>query len=513
VHLAERGVPVRVLEADALYPGGRLWGGKPHLPALSLADKQRQPERGSEIASETVTLNGLTHIFYPEHGIHGLWNNYVNLRVMLERFRIAPEMMLAQEQEWIHAEAERVWRAEVGSAIHGSLLPPPLHYLNLFARPGFLGLLGARDWLALLAVWQSLLLATALDPFARNIVLPDQTLEDFLGGWSPRLRALFVGLARSGLASPAEKISLTGFIACLRFYTLLRRDALRFAYFLTDCGTALIAPLVEALTTRDSELLLGVTAEQLDHVEGQWRVRGHTRHGPRTFRADQVILAVDAPAAQRLLCASPFTRPVAENLRWPEGVHNGVARLWFSAQPSPGPEGGIFTGDFCMDNFFWLHRLQPEYAQWAKATGGSALEMHLYRSSEFFTRPPAVILAQVILDVYRAFPELKGRVIHTSFQLNAATQTNPRIERAEAWLGTRSPWPNLWICGDWVRGEWPALNIERACVSGLAAANGVLETLGLAPFPVEPYPEPEWLAGKLQQWMWGGRETLRRWRR
>jgi len=526
VHLAARGAAVRVLEADALYPGGRLWGG-PLRPHASLPGEAG--EGGEAYNAVAVTLNGVTRTFYSEHGIHGLWNNYSNLRATLERFGIAPEVMLTEEEEWIHGEGERVRRAEVGSAIHSARLPPPLHYLEMFTRPSFLGLLGLRDWLSLFAVWRSLLLAAALDPFARSLPLEGQTLADFLRGWSPRLQALFVGLARSGLASPPEKISLASFIACLRFYTLLRRDSLRFTYFQTDSGTALIEPLVEALCAREGELLLGVTADRLEQMESdgwqvtgdappdtrrstrdtRWRVRAQTRLGPRTFLADHVILAVDAPAAQRILCESPATRAEAGKLTWPEGLPDGIVRLWFDARPRPGPEGGIFTGDFIVDNFFWLHRIQPEFAEWAKATGGSAIEMHLYRSDEFLSQPDAVLLARSITDVYRAYPELRGRVIRQTLQRNAATHTRLTIDRPERWLGVRTPWPNLWACGDWVRGPWPSLFIERACVSGVEAANAALDGMGLEPFPIAPYPEPEWLAAKIQNWLLGGRAFIR----
>jgi hypothetical protein len=77
----------------------------------------------------------------------------------------------------------------------------------------------------------------------------------------------------------------------------------------------------------------------------------------------------------------------------------------------------------------------------------------------------------------------------------------------------RTPWPNLWACGDWVRGPWPALFLERAGVSGIEAANAALDAMGLEPFPVMPYSEPEWLAAAIQKWLLGGRELLRRFRR
>jgi hypothetical protein len=150
-----------------------------------------------------------------------------------------------------------------------------------------------------------------------------------------------------------------------------------------------------------------------------------------------------------------------------------------------------------VDNFFWLDRIQREYGAWSRATGGSVVEMHLYRPPAFFDQPEALILAQALRDLYRAFPEVHGHAVHQVLQRNAAVHTRLTVDRAERWLGVQTPWANLWACGDWVRGPWPALFIERACASGLAAANAVLRTAGREPFPQAAYDEPEWLAGRM----------------
>lgn len=504
-HLAERGHAVRVLEADHLYPGGRLWGGPPHpaaAPDLAAAGA----------AAVTLTWRGHTQTFHPEHGIHGLWWNYRNLAATLARFDIRPNIVLAREQAWIHAEGDRVQWCEVGRQISQATLPSPLNYLELFGDGRFLSMLGLRDWLALPWVWRSLLLCIALDPFERLLPLEGQALEDFFYGWSPRLRAMFIGLARSGLASTPEKISLAAFIAAMRFYTVMRRDSLRFAYFADEPGAEMINPLVAAIEARGGEVLLGHTVLGLAPRPGGgagWGVRVETRQGVRLLPADHVVLAVDAPAAQRLLTESPATQAAAAGLTWPEGLPNATVRVWLARPPRDGPEGGIFTGDFTVDNFFWLDRFQPAYTRWARATGGSVVEMHLYRPEGYFRQPEAVILAQALTDLQRAFPETRGHVIHSVLQRNAAVHSRLTVDKAEHWLGTATPWPRVWACGDWVRGPWPALFIERAAVSGLAAANAVLEAQRQPPFPVAAYDPPEWLSGRLQRWMLGGRAWLR----
>lgn len=514
IHLAARGLPVRLLEADHFAIGGRLWGGPPLRSApvgLPNTTPAYPPHIAAELAAVTVTLRGHTHTFWPEHGIHGLWHEYHHLRAMMRRFELNVPVRPARVQAWIHGAGDWVREAEVGHAISHAAIPAPLHYLEMFANPNFLYMLGPRDWLSLLAVWNSLLLALALDPFANNITLPGQTLDDFLRGWSPRLRALFVGLARSGLASSPEKISLAAFIACMRFYTVQRRDALRFDYFATDPGTAFLHPLLEKFLQAGGELFLGHQVTQLSRAEAGWRVHVETARGTRTLLADHVVLATHPPGAKTMLLAGEATRPIAETLTWPEGLPSGIVRLWFSAPPLPNRlEAGVLSGDFIVDNFFWLNHIQPEIRAWAERTGGSLLEMHLYQPLSFFQQPEAVIVARAIHDVYRIYPELRGQVVAHTLQRNSAVHTRLTVAPADQWLGVDTPWPNLWACGDWVRGPWPALFLERACVSGLTAANRVLAAHGQPPFPHETYSPPDALAGWIQRALLSGRAAVRR---
>jgi hypothetical protein len=71
-------------------------------------------------------------------------------------------------------------------------------------------------------------------------------------------------------------------------------------------------------------------------------------------------------------------------------------------------------------------------------------------------------------------------------------------------------WPGLYACGDWVRAATPALFLERACVTGILAANAVLETLGEKPWPLlRPLP-PEAPAAAIERAARALRVTLRK---
>jgi isorenieratene synthase len=537
LHLAERGLQPLVLEADSQWLGGRLKGG----PIVELEHQ------------------GQTWRFPGEHGVHGIWSAYRNFQATLARHDIRPVFVPAREETWVFGRGKTVRKAPVGSAIRYSEIPAPFHYLRLFIRPSFLNILTLRDVASMFRVFGSLVSAMSIDPTAEHKSLRGMSLADFTAGWSPTLRSFFAGLARNALAAHPEDVPASGFIVFLRFYTLLRRDAWDFSYLPGPGGSCVVEPLAEVARRLGVEIRLGARVTELnwkvgrlegwragknDEVEGQpwqevsesqkplmgrsrgieeqsiqnprpsesqrppsggqskiqnWLVTYQTNGQTCTIEANRVILAVDAPAAKRLLQESPATAEAGSGLWFPIGVPTAIIRLWFKAKPKPIAEAGIFTGDFVMDNFFWLHRLQPAYMEWSRETGGSAIEMHIYGPPELLAQPDASLLAQVIVDTYRAFPELRGHLLHSALLRNEATHTLFSVGEPGEHLGIETPWPGLFACGDWVYHPAPALYLERATTTGMAAANAVLTSLGLQPWPILPHPEPEWLAGKMEK--------------
>ncbi len=478
LHLAERGLKVLVLEADPTFVGGRLAGG------------------------ETVQVNGWD--FRLEHGVHGIWSPYRNLQAMLARHNLRPMFVPAREELWIHREMNSVRSAAIGTAIRHSIFPAPLHYLQLFLRPRFLLTIDVRDWLKLFHTWSILIMSLGVDPFAEEQPLEGHTLGEFIGKWSPALRAFFTGLARNGLSTHAGEIPLAGFLAFLRFYTTLRRDSWAFSYLPEDGGTSVSEPLAARLRELGGEIRLGKRVERLvpsPNMDQGWTVEC----AEEQYNAHSLVLAVDAAAAAKIVQNS-FG---ANDLYFPRSLANAVIRLWFDRAPKSGPEGGMFTGDFVMHNFFWLERIYAPYREWHKQTGGSAIEVHIYGPDEVLAQPDALLLTQVISDLNRANPELRGHLIYQHLQHNAAVHTLPSLGPKEKHPGVESPWANLYCAGDWVRDRLPSFFLERACGTGIKAANLVLQSRGLEPWPLVDYLPPEAFAGWIERQMRRGRERRR----
>jgi len=495
LHLAERGLHPLVLEADPRFYGGRLAGG------------------------EEIELNGWR--FRAEHGVHGIWSPYRNLQAMLARHAIRPVLVPAQEESWAYQRDMKTKMAAVGSAIRNSRLPAPFHYLNLFLRPRFWAVAGSEAWMSAFLVWYGLLYAMAVDPLGENQPLEGMWLKDLVRYWPPKVRAFLIGLARNGLAARPEEVPLSGFIAFLRFYTLLRRDAWHFGYLPADGGTSVIEPLVLRLTKLGGQAALGRRVTYLEQVPrqdgeaGEWRVYYQEAGGdPNTeniITSRHVILATDASNAKTILQASPGLD--TDGLYFPRSMETVVARFWFDRPPRPSPEAGIFSGEFVVDNFFWLHELQDSYRRWHKATGGSAIEVHIYGPPEMLAVQDAVLLAYANRDVLTAFPELRGHLLHQVLQRNPPSHTLFGVGAADRHLGIRTPWPGLFCCGDWVRHPSPAFFLERACVTGIEAANAVLEDQELPLWTLLDYLPPETLAGWIEQAMRRGRRFIRKHKR
>ncbi len=481
VHLAERGIFPIVLDADAHWTGGRLAGGDP----------------------DTFHYQGREWSFKGEHGVHAVWGGYENLRATLERFthtRLIP----SYGEEWVNRWDKHIRRIEAGNAVRSRWIPAPFHYLQLLFHPHIWASISPWDFLSLPGILVSIALTVGVDPIAERKAWDGLTLKEFFRGWTPNLKATFTGVGVNLLAADEDDISLAGFIAALRFYTMLRRDSWQMSYFPQDGNTSVIQPLIEAIETRGGRVLKGYTATRLERTATGWRIIAddNPHQTTRTFYAKQIVLATHGVGAQRLLNDSPDTASIASTLRFPTAVNTSTVRLWFSASPHEGTQGGMMTGDFVPDNFFWLHRLYDDAREWHTSTGGSVIELHFYAPKAWVHLPDFAFLTHATAEVYRAFPELKNSFVYGAVRRNSQTHTRFRVPTNDS-LFVKTPFEGLFACGDWVGYESPSLWMERAVTTGIAAANEVLLSVGQAPYEVRQPAPPEplvrgmaWLIGK-----------------
>ena len=224
--------------------------------------------------------------------------------------------------------------------------------------------------------------------------------------------------------------------------------------------------------------------------------------GEESAHVAEIILAVDSKNAKQILRSSLGEE--IDDLFFPRALSNAVVHLWFDVKPRETSEAGIFTGDFTVHNFFSLDRLCNPYLRWSRETGGSALEMHIYGPPETLAQPDAVVLAQSITDAQQVWTGLRGHVIKSHLQRNNETHTLPEVGNQ---LGIVTPWENLFCAGDWVRHPMPSFFLERACATGIEAANAVLEKRGLDKFALVDYLPAEPFVAWIEKLMMKGRKA------
>ncbi|MCB9552651.1 MAG: FAD-dependent oxidoreductase [Myxococcales bacterium] len=471
--LAEAGARVELFEAGRV-PGGRLSCGGRH----------------------TVTHRGIAGEFGMEHGVHGIWRRYVNLRRLLGRLGLDLALRDPGEQALVvRREDGAPGFVEIGAAVRQSRLPAAIASASMLPPREILR--SPRLFLPRIdRVRRPMNRLMAFDPRYDVATADQDDVRAFISDFPPGLQQMMRSMTHSGFFAEPDQVSLAAFFTGLWFYGVSDKQACGFEMLAEDGGAAIVEPLwrrVEALGGRG----------WLGH-----RVRGVEWDGPATLRAvyaegpdgpmrlpvDAVVFAVDPPALAGIIGEGGRLAELLASYALPRGVPSVVTRLWFATAPDPRrPFTGIF-GEGAADNYFWLHRFMRPYRAWHRATGGSAVECHLYgdRVTGAAGAPDEAVLDGVERLIRWGWPEVGARIAGHVLR-NPATH----VAFAPGTMSRLPPVapgpPALALCGDWIACPEPVLYLERACLTGLLAAQSVAPVLGLAPTAlpaVIPQPPP-----------------------
>lgn len=459
VVLAERGVRVTVLEA-AEQLGGRLGAWPDRLP------------------------DGTEQMV--EHGFHAFFRHYYTWRAILRR--ADPQLsFLAPVPSYPVISA--TWPPEDLSGLPAA---PPLNLLALALRSKSL----TRREL----VRADPDAGRALLAYDRATTVADLDHTDaatFLDrmGMTERTRSmLFEAFARSFFCNQGE-LSAAELVAMFHYYFLGNPEGIGFDVPTTDHATAIWAPLRAYLERHGAEVRTGTRVTGVEPDGPGWRVTADdgaervTRH---------VVLALDPGALRTLIAESPATVSTApllaarcESLRVAPPF--AVSRLWLDrdvdAQRAP---FSAVSGQPTLDSIAVYSRLEEPSVAWARATGGSVIELHSYSCR--FT--DATTAAQALRDELAIlWPETADAVVvHRNDRLEATAPAFPPGS-AGTRPGVRTDARGLRLAGDFIELPYLAGLMERSAMSGVLAANDVLAELGAAAEPITGVPQRGLLAG------------------
>jgi len=232
----------------------------------------------------------------------------------------------------------------------------------------------------------------------------------------------------------------------------------------------LYAGVTPFLTERGGSVQLNTHVEgaEWDEEVSQWTIR--TRSGELT--SDFVIVALPFEATAQLLPhlptaegAAELSRQIAKHEHWPIcSVH-----LWFDREITELEHAVLLDREI-----HWMYN----QSRVQTGRGGQYIELVVSATRAFAALPREQAIAQAVAELAEFFPlvkEAKLEKVALVKEMRATFGVPPGIDAARP--AALSPWPNLFLAGDWTATGWPS-TMESAARSGHLAAEAVCAAFG-----------------------------------
>ncbi len=246
----------------------------------------------------------------------------------------------------------------------------------------------------------------------------------------------------------------------------------------------LYAGVASFLNGRGGSVLLNTPVEGAawDEETSQWMIC--TRAGELV--SDFVILALPFEATQKLLPHLPaeegaekLARQIERHEHWPIcSVH-----LWFDREITELEHAVLLDREI-----HWMYNQSK-----LQGRGGHYIELVVSATRAFAALPREAAIQQALNELAEFFPRVKEAKLEKVAlvkEVRATFGVPPGIDSARP--TAVSPWPNLFLAGDWVQTGWPS-TMESGARSGHLAAEAVCKAIGEPRTILEPDLKPKGL--------------------
>ena len=384
---------------------------------------------------------------------HVLLGNCVNLIDLYQRLGVSDAIRWFDRLTFIEPGGRR-------SLLEPSFLPAPFHSMPAFLRaPAF----SFSDKLAIgrgMSAFVAGVPSDSEENFAQWLARHGQPLAAIERFWKPVLV--------SALNEDPDRMSVHYAGQVIRKSLLLSPGAGRMGVPTIPLSD-LYGRAIEYMEKRGGHVDLSAAPESFEWSEeaGQWTVvaRGES------FTSDAVVLALAFEGVSKLLPAlpqTPETEQLAKNLEhFGHSPITGI-HLWFDREITD-LEHAILL-DATIQWMFHKSRLQPEKR---RGESGSYVELVVSASKSMVEMQRQEIIDLAVKELGQFFPLvaqaklLKAAVVK---EVRATYSIRPQLDLLRP--TAVSPWPRIFLAGDWIATGWPA-TMEGAVRSGYLAAEAV----------------------------------------
>jgi squalene-associated FAD-dependent desaturase len=352
------------------------------------------------------------------------------------------------------------------SVMKSSPLPAPLHTAPSFLHFPFLSV---ADKLAISRALVPLTLTVQRDngqSFQQWLDAHDQTKNAIARFWHPILI--------SALSEELDRISVSAAAQVVR--ESMKAPAARHMGVPTLPLTELYNAAGEYVRSHGGTLHFRCPVEGFTADASQVQVRMRGKEGAEeTF--DYLVLALPFDALESLLPAETQSKAIREKIAHFENSPITGIHLWFDKQISDLDHAVLL--DRTIQWMFHKSRLQPMRTQSENGSGsGSYIELVVSSSKTLIEKSRAEIVDLALSEVREFFPAARDANLVKSTvikEVNATYSPRPGIDAHRPTPVT--PWPRVFLAGDWTATGWPA-TMEGAVRSGYLAAEALADVSG-----------------------------------
>jgi squalene-associated FAD-dependent desaturase len=341
-----------------------------------------------------------------------------------------------------------------------SFLPAPMHNMPTFFSAK---MLSARDKLAI---------ARAMSELSRG--LPEDSGEDFLA-WLRRNKQTEQAIERfwktvlvSALNEDLNRISAR--YAAQVFRESFMKSAAAGKMGLPSIPLSdLYGSAIEYIRKRGGQVLLRSSVTGIAPKQNAVGVISNT--GEQLF--DSVVLAAPFQSVASLLPADADAEPIKQQLTHFESSSITGIHLWYDREITPLPHAVLLDR-----TIQWMFHKSKFHESKENGGAGSYVELVVSASKSLVQKSREEILELATRELAEFFPAVKeAKVIKTAVikEIYATYAILPGLDKYRP--HAKTPWPNIFLAGDWTATGWPA-TMEGAVRSGYLAAEALTEKLG-----------------------------------
>lgn len=439
-HLANQGYEVTLLEAAA-HPGGLVAGW--------------QTPGGRSV----------------EGGIHGFWYPYRNIFNQISALGLTPFTRFTRSSQYSPAGLE----VESPLFQDEPRLPAPLgtfvytqfKRLPLSDRLSALPLLYAViDFDNSDQAWQKYDKLTARELFKQY-------------GVTERLyRDSFEPMLLVGLFAPGEQCSAAAALGMLYYFILAHQSDFDVVWCRGTVGAKIFQPWIQQIAAAGAKVLTNKRVSDIV-IDASGKATG-VECGSEFYSADAIISGVSITGLKKIVASSKTLNNYAQfrNLSNLKGIDVLATRLWFDRKINiPLPSNACFGFDPTTGwTFFDLNDLQDEYQD----EPYSVVEADFYHANQLLPMSDEQIVNKVHRDLTTCIPAFgQATVVDSSVIRVQEGVTHFFPGSYQYLLSAMTDIPNLYMSGDWIVTRHGSWSQEKAYVTGLEAANRVVEHFGI----------------------------------